>query len=228
MISKIVLASFLIWHTVTFSTEKVKILQAEGDVRIRRGVEESWNRTTSGVLLDEIDSILTGEGSAVLRTFDGTKFSLGSNTILDIADLRKLSEQEMFLMLMSKKIDKIAPGARKVKLRIGNVHVPHGSLKTDQPAGTQKAEWKLERNGAVALFEHNFLTNAAVKLNKILQKYQDVQDCGELNFRLGQTFEALDKTGQAIAAYQAASAKSEDSCEQDWGRLSEAALKNLK
>jgi hypothetical protein len=96
--------------------------------KIRRGVEESWHWAVAGMMLEEIDTILTGEASAVvLETPDGATFRLGSSAILDIADLRKITEQEMFLYLMSQKINQIAPRQKKTHLRIGNVSAIHGS-----------------------------------------------------------------------------------------------------
>jgi len=41
-----------------------------------------------------------------------------------------------------------------------------------------------------------------MKLLRILNRYPDEQDCGELHSYLGQSFEALDQPGQAIDAYQ--------------------------
>jgi hypothetical protein len=187
---------------------EVKIISFSGDVKIRYGVEESWHPAAAGMMMREIDTILTGEASAVvLEMSEGTIFRLGSHAILDIADLRKITEREMFLFLMSQKVNQIPERKDKTPLRIGNVSVVHGESKAGSPqgaAGNESQAWSQEINGARALYDQHYYPNAVVKLHKILIKYPAVSDCGEIHFHLGKAFEALSKSGQANDAYHAA------------------------
>ncbi len=218
---------------VTWAETKVNIAKASGEVKIRRGVEETWHPASAGTRLDEIDSILTGEGaSVVLETPDGKTFELGSNSILDIADLRRISERELFLFLMSKKINQIVPRQEKTKLRIGNVNVVHGELKSDSQNTSKSGNelWVFEKNGAKALFAQDYTTNAVLKLNKILLKYPNLNDCGEIHSYLGKGFEKLNKPGQAIDAYQTVLKRSDERCSSNsqlWLKEAESALKRL-
>jgi len=187
----------------------VKIISISGEVKVRRGVEESWHPAAAGMSLEAIDTILTGEASAVaLETPDGGTFRLGSYAILDIADLRKITEREMFLYLMSQKVNQIPQRPEKVKLRVGNVSVVHGESKAGESADKNKKPesqiWAQETNGAKALYEQRYYPNAVVKLHKVLAKYPDLEDCGEIHFYLGKAFEALNKPGQALEAYKVA------------------------
>ena len=187
----------------------VKISGISGEVKVRRGVEENWQRAAAGMLLEEIDSILTGEAATVtLETQDGTTFRLGSYAILDIADLRKITEREMFLYLMSQKVNQIPARPEKAKLRVGNVSAIHGESKSgtarNKSAPDESQSWKQETNGTQALYEQGYYPNAVVKLHKVLAKYPNVEDCGEIHFNLGRAFEALNKSGQAIDAYKVA------------------------
>ena len=77
----------------------VKIVKLGGEVKVRRGLEERWERAQLDMLLDEIDTILTGEnGETVLSFGEGAVFKLGSNSVLDIADLRQITAQELSLI----------------------------------------------------------------------------------------------------------------------------------
>ena len=218
---------------VIWAETKVKITKASGEVKIRRGVEETWHPASAGTHLDEIDSILTGEGArVVLDVQDGATFELGSNSILDIADLRRISERELFLFLMSKKINQIEPRQERTKLRIGNVNVVHGELKSDPQNTVNPANelWVFEKNGAKALFAQDYTTNAVLKLNKVLLKYPNLNDCGEIHSYLGKGFEKLNKPGQAIDAYQTAIKRSSETCSSNskfWLNEAESALKRL-
>src|SRR3990172_5481601 len=100
--------SLIIIAQTTFAQASVQIIKVKGDVKIRRGMEENWQPASAGAWLDEIDTILTGEATeATLAIKDGKLFTLGSNAVLDVADLRQITESELFLYLMSKKIDQI-------------------------------------------------------------------------------------------------------------------------
>ncbi len=184
-----------------------KIIRLSGDVKVRRGVEESWQPVSIGDLLEDIDTILTGaDGVAILQTAEGIHFELGTNSILDISDLRKITEKELFLYLMSQKVQKIEPRQEKTRLRIGNVSVVHGELKAESEAATDnelKSQMLIkEKNGAKALYEQQFYTNSILKFHKILDKYDVFKNHGEVYLYLGRSFEAISHPGQAIDAYQ--------------------------
>lgn len=209
MIKKItmILICMFISIQMVFAGAQVKITHISGEVKIRRGVEETWQVAVRGMLLKEIDTIQTGEGAEVtLEINSGESIKLGGNSILDISDLRKISEKEMLLFLMSKKIQKIEPRKQKTPLRVGNVSVVHGESKAEKNKATntnlKKNIWRKETNGAKALFDFQYYTNTVIKLNKILSKYSSENDCGEIHYYLGRSFEALNKNGQAIDAYE--------------------------
>jgi tetratricopeptide (TPR) repeat protein len=170
-------------------------------------VEESWQPASVDILLEDIDTILTGpDGVVVLQTTEGRSFELGNNSILDISDLRKISEKELFLYLMSKKVQKIEPRNGKTPLRIGKVSVVHGESKVESetvPGSSLKSDFLLqEKNGARALHEQKLYPNSIIKYHKILEKYNTDNVCGEIHFYLGKSLEALNQIGQAIDAYQ--------------------------
>ena len=185
----------------------VKIKRLKGDVRIRRGLEENWSSANTGILLENIDTILTGEGSEVVMELqEGSIFTLGSRSILDIGDLRRITERELFLYLMSQKVSRIQFPDKKSKLHIENVSVVRAERKTisseEEETKGDTGMWALETNGALALHDHKYYTNAIVKFHKILDKYSTSEDCGRIHFSLGNSFEAIHETGRAIDAYQ--------------------------
>jgi hypothetical protein len=183
------------------------IVSLQGSVQIRRGLDEAWQLAAAGMPLEVIDTILTGERSQViLKTADGASLKLGANIILDIADVRRLSEQEMFLWLMSQKIDQLPPRQEKTPLRFGQITSVHGEEKGRQtPAsGDRFPRWRAQVNGALALLENDYRTNAVVTCHKILRRFPEQPDCGEVHFYLGSALESLSQNGQAVEAYQTA------------------------
>ena len=205
----IILISVLISIQFLYASEmKVELINVAGDVKVRFGLNEEWQKAESGQILDEFDSILTGQdGRATLYIKDGAGFTIKSRTFLDIADLRTIKKDELFLVMMSRKVEKLEPVNNKT-IKIGNVSVIHGSeekLAQDADANAGTLDWyNLEINGAKALYDYGYYTNAAVKLCKIRDKYTDDQDCGESDYWLGKSLEAVNYTGHAMDAYQKA------------------------
>ncbi|MCI0495132.1 hypothetical protein L0Z72_08980, partial [candidate division KSB1 bacterium] len=144
----------------------VQIIEMKGEVKVRRGLDENWQPAGVGMLLEDIDTILTLEYAEVLLQIDTeTKFRLISNSVLDIGDLRKITERELFLYLTSEKINEIEPRKKKLKLRIPNVSVVHGEFRSkDQPmqVKSDSSWWKKEVNGAQALFSQSYYPNTVV------------------------------------------------------------------
>jgi hypothetical protein len=213
---------------------EIQIVNLSGDVKFRRGVEENWHVAQKDVLLEEIDTIWTGEdGKVVLQLRDNRQFTLGENSMLDIADLRNIKEEDLFLILMNQKIKKIDTSKEKMPLQIGTVSVVHGSskdssqvyLKTDT-LNQQEAV----KNGIRALFAQEFYANTIVKVKQYFNYFAMLQDCGELDYYVGRSFEMLNQFGQAIDAYEISITKNKnDSCpEQDWGKMATARLQELK
>ena len=220
------------------SSAQAKILQLSGEVKIRRGVEENWHPASAGMLLEEIDTILTLENAeVVLELGDGATFRLGSNAILDLVDLRKITERELFLYLTAQKIDKLGPTPEKPRLRIANISAVHGESKADTLIASSSAaslrRWQQETNGARALHAQQYFSNAIIKLVKILARYPEVEDCGEVRFYVAKSFEALGQPGQALESYRVALQEIEragcsDTEASRRSQAAKAAVENLK
>jgi hypothetical protein len=213
---------------------EVKVIYTSGDVKCRFGVEEHWSDVKSGIILKEIDTILTGKtGKVTLQFSDGAHFTLGANAILDIADLRKVNDQELFIFLMKMKVDKIEKKGEATPLRIGNVSVVHGTSKDTTRLTSLKSELETPervKNGIIALFNQEFFPNTIMKIHKIKDEVELNQNCGELYFYLGKSFELIDHPGQALDAYQKVIKGNEGvECSQtEWVKQANAGIKRLQ
>ena len=182
------------------------IRQVRGEVKIRRGLEENWVDAHAGDRLHELDAVLSQEGMVILKMQDGSTFKLGSHSILDISDLRRISRQEMFLFIMSEKVKKMPPRKSSV-LRSENFSSVHGEKQSLHKKTIKKSatpEWKMQLNAARAMYDQRLYPNAVVKLHKILDRFSKRADCGDVSLYLAKSFEALDEPGQALDNYHQA------------------------
>jgi hypothetical protein len=215
----------------------VKIVEAKGNVMVRFGIEESWQKAQIGSILKNIDSILSGEdGQVVLELEGGIQFKLSSNSILDIADIREIQQRELFMYLMSQKIDQLETPDENAPLKVGNVSIVHGDSKQVQNSvedKSSKQDWYLyEINGALALYDHHYYPNTIIKFMKIQNKYDPDRDGGKIDYYIGKSFEALDDGAQARDAYQQAldeykQFKEPSSKEEAWISDARTSLKRL-
>lgn len=189
---------------LTLLNAAVRIAQLNGEVKVRRGLAEDWEPAQAGMLLENIDTILTLEqGEVLLQLDENVTFRLGGNAIIDIGDLRKISEKELFLFLMKSKVEKLPVREQKIPLKIANASVVHGeSRAASAEVVTGQSQWKTELNGVRAMFQQKFYPNSIIKLHKIINKYTILPDCGETRFYLAQSLEQVEKNGQALEVYQ--------------------------
>ena len=237
MYKKIILILALVSFAAASSAAEggAVITRAKGDVKVRYGMDEAWKTASAGLKLKDIDTILTGEGAEVtLRMPDGKIFTMGRNSILDIGDLRKIVKKELFLYLVSNKIQKITPASKKTKLQIGTVSVVRAEQKSETvaaPVNIQPEAHKIrEINGALALYKQQYYPNTIIKLHKVMRKYGDKDDCGRLHFYMGKSFKEMDMDGQAADSFQAAvDSYKEQKCENsEFSGLAAEAEQELK
>ena len=218
-VARVLIACFFMLggSPLLLGSETAKIVKLNGDVKVREGLNENWDTAHIGMLLRDIDTILTLESSEVVLELDnGETFRLSSNAVVDIGDLRKITERELFLFLMSQKMDQIKTPEGKSKLRITNVSVVRAENKAAGNTESQsKAEsfWQQETNGARSMYEQDFFLNAIMKFHKILQKYPALEMCSEIYFYLAKSFENINEPGRALEAYRLVLAHAEhDAC----------------
>ena len=181
----------------------VTIQSLQGDVRVRRGMSETWESALKGDELELMDTILTGEGRVVLMRSDGSTFTLESNSILDISELRSITRREMFLYVMSQKVQNIEL-KDTTGLKAANVSAVHGEKRQMKEPLQNQEKWRMELNAARAMLNQELYPNSVVKCHKILNRYSDIHDCGSISYTLGRSFECLEESGQAIDHYQRA------------------------
>jgi hypothetical protein len=229
---------FVLFHLFVlktlFANHDVEIVRVNGDVKVRRGIEENWIRAAVGMELKEIDTILSLEGEVLLKIDKGLNFHLGNNSMLDIGDLRQITKRQLFLFLMAQKIDKIESGKESKKLRVGNVSVIHGESREqidNFPEHSIQIKLEQEINGAKALYLQNFFTNSILSFYKILNRYSTNDHAVEIFYYLGKSFEMIAEPGQAIDCYHNAveiAAKNEKNKESSLLQEINEALHKLK
>ncbi len=163
-----------------------KIIEREGEISIRHGIENAWEPYRPGEILNENVWIKSGNNSSArIERYDGQIFILPERTIIEGMELKNYSSSEILLILTSIEISNI-PSQKDKPIAPSGAYIIHGNRPTDS-ATIDSIEVKQylnhEVNGLHALFDQSFWAGVILKIFK-LKKFDKMLDWESLEFKL--------------------------------------------
>jgi hypothetical protein len=189
----------------------IVVQKVTGDVSVRHGVTEVWTRIAAGDVLRPDDTMKTGRrGSAVLVTSAvqaGRKtMTLPADVIVDMSDIRDLSQEELMLKLTMEKVRASSYEWKNEDLQIPNTAATHGA---DGAPGTLKetdpATGILQLNGVRVLFDNGFFATCALKGLKVFRQYPTLGSSFRNRLMVAEALEQVKLRGEALSEYAALS-----------------------
>ena len=190
---------------------EITVRTLEGDVRVRHGVTEHWSEVAVGDVLRPNDSVRTGKtGSTVLeldRDGSGTArtVSLPPEVIVDVSDMRTLTQEELMLKLTMEKVRSSSYKWKTDELRMPNAAVVHG-----QGSGTEEglkendqATGRFQLNGARVLFENGFYSTCILRAMEVFRHYPSMAESFASRLMVAEALVESDLRGEALAEYGA-------------------------
>jgi hypothetical protein len=186
----------------------IAVQEVRGDVQVRHGVTEHWITVAAGDVLKPDDSMRTGlDGHAeILADRDGVprRIALPSEVIVDMADIRDLTPEELMLKLTMERV-RSSPYKSRDDVPAPNAGVVHGGDKASGPPLPENdpAQGTMQWNGAQVLFNNGFYSTCALKGMELYRLYPET--AGKYNYRL-MVAESLNRAklrGEALAEYHA-------------------------
>ena len=190
---------------------EITVETARGDVRARHGVTESWTAVARGDVLKPNDSIRTGrESQAVIRVQgeEGTRtISLPGEVIVELSDIRELTQEELMLKLTMEKV-RMAPSDWKTdELGVPGAAVVHGSDRSsgETPLENDLATGKLHLNGARVLFDNNLYSTCILRGMEVFRRYPALASSVPDRMMVADALARTGLKGEALAEYGAVS-----------------------
>jgi hypothetical protein len=191
---------------------EIIVQKMQGDVSIRHGVTEVWVKVAPGDVLRPDDTMKTGKkGSAVivLPSPAGTArtFMLPGDVIVDISDIRDLSQEELMLKLTMEKVRASSYQWKSDDLQIPSAAVVHGADKASHQVMSESdpATGVLQINGAHVLFENGFFATCALKGMEIFRLYPPLGRQFRSRMMVAEALEKANLRGEAVNEYGAIS-----------------------
>ncbi len=167
---KIITVSVLIFVITALSFAQFKVLTTKGNVKVRYGVSEEWKQLNKGDQINWADAVQTSLNSLVVIQIENQKkIVLNEKTIVEIADLRHLSQEELLLKLAMERILSVPPQERDNNLIPARATIIHGEKKSKMqpPISTDIALMQL--SGAKLLYDNYFYGTCAIRIKEVLR-----------------------------------------------------------
>jgi hypothetical protein len=188
----------------------IQVQRMQGDVSVRQGVTEVWTRVAVGDVLRPDDTMKTGlKGSAVLMVSMGNgtfkRISLPPEVIVDMSDIRELSQDELMLKLTMEKVRSSPYEWKNEDLQVPNAAVIHG---TDKSAGSAALEndpavGLMQLNGTRVLYENGYYSTCALKAMEVFRFHPSLAGRFENRLLVAEALERARLRGEAINEYGA-------------------------
>lgn len=189
--------------------EGITVQSTQGEVVVRHGVTESWTPAGAGELLRPHDSMKTGgSGAAVLSvaTATGTKtVALPAEVIVDMSDIRDLTQDELMLKLTMEKVRGSSYRWDESDPAIPNAGVIHGTKKssTRELTDNDLRTGRMQLNGARVLFENGFFSTCVLRSMEVFRLFPDLNTSFEDRWMVAQALERAQLRGEALLEYGA-------------------------
>ncbi|HAL55367.1 MAG TPA: hypothetical protein DCP63_02525 [Bacteroidetes bacterium] len=174
----------------------------KGTVEVRHGVTDEWKRVKVGDVLKPEDSMRTGKSSTAAIESEKKRLTVPEMTIIDISDVRELTQEEFLLKLAMENVLAVPP-REKDEIMIPSATVLHGTGKgkEENEAATTKAVGQMQLHGAKVLYDNAFYATSILKSKETLRKYPELRSNYDARLMVASAFEKLRLNTQAVTEY---------------------------
>lgn len=189
--------------------EGITVQSTRGEVGVRHGVTEAWAPVGPGDPLRPHDSMKTGgTGAAVLSvTMAGSAktITLPPDVIVDMSDIRNLSQQELMLKLTMEKVRGSSYQWNKSDPAFPNAGVIHGSEKSSMRDLTENElrTGRMQLNGARVLFDYGFFSTCVLRSMEVFRLYPALSSSFDDRLMVARALEQAQLGGEALSEYGA-------------------------
>lgn len=184
-----------------------KIIGTKGEVYARHGMNEGWTAIVTGDLLRADDSIELNDESSATILYDGSaKITLPENTIIDLSDLRVLSQGDLLMKLAMENVRAIPDRDVIRELNIQKVTSVHGEKK-GEPARAfrpDSASGEKRLNGCRVLYRNGYYATCALRAKQVFRLHPHLAEDIDARIMVASSFEKMKLDKEAVEEYGAA------------------------
>jgi hypothetical protein len=207
-----VVSMLIVLGMATLCGGEIVVQKVQGEVHVRQGVTEVWHRVAPGDVLKPDDTMKTGpKGTAVILVpvaspQKSSKWvTLPPDVMVDISDVRELSQEELMLKLAMEKVRSSSYQPTGDGLNIPNASVVHGANKSGESPLPENeiAVGILQLNGTRVLFENGFYPTCALKAMEVFRLYPALGERFGNRLLVAEALERAHLRGESLNEYGA-------------------------
>jgi len=197
--------SFLLLLFLSCAFAEVKIIALSGSVHIRRGIEENWTKAALGDALKPEDSIELGKKSSATLLVDGkTKIFLAEESIVDVSDLRSLTQDDLLLLLAMESVRSVP---ERPSLDEGmptqQTTTIHGASRDESPPETipDKESGSKTLRGTKTLYDNGYYATCILKVKAVYRLCPDLKAAIDTRIMVADAMEKMNVRNEALNEY---------------------------
>lgn len=202
MMKRIVTSALLGLFAIPLLANDFTVKTVRGTVEVRRGVNEEWKKLKAGDVLKPEDTMRTGKSAAATIESVNKTLSVPELTMIDISDVRNLTQEEFLLKLAMENILAV-PEREENETVLPSTTVLRGSNKEKEvrvdvrplEVGTMQLQ------GARVLFDNAFFGTSILKTKETFRTYPELKSNYDARILTAQAFERMHLTNEAVAEY---------------------------
>jgi hypothetical protein len=182
----------------------VKVISLKGTASARHGVDEKWNPVSTGDILKPEDTIELGKQSSAVLIVDGSKkLTIPENVMIEIADLRMLSQEEVLLKLAMETVRSVPKRDNINQTDIPRMTTVHGSNKENIPSGMSlsRETGMMQLNGTKVLYENGYLGTCILRTKGVTRLFPSLPTAIDARLRAASALEKMNLRLEALEEY---------------------------
>jgi hypothetical protein len=181
----------------------ITVKRVKGAAEVRRGVSEEWVRVKAGIALGPENTIKTARNASLTILAEGRKLNVPELTVLDVGDLREMSQEELLLKLAMADVRVAPPRDESGETVIPNTTIVHGkNMAVPQiTASNQKDFRDMQVRGTKLLYDYGFYPTCILKAKQTMLYYPELKSRFEFRCMIANALEKMKLKGEAIGEY---------------------------
>ncbi len=202
MMKRIVTTILLGLFAIPVLANDFTVKTVRGTVEVRRGVNEEWKKLKAGDILKPEDTMRTGNSAAATIESVNKTLSVPELTMIDISDVRNLTQEEFLLKLAMENILAV-PEREENETVLPSTTVLRGSNKEKEVLEDARSleVGTMQLQGARVLFDNAFFGTSILKTKETFRTYPELKSNYDARILTAQAFEKMRLTNEAVAEY---------------------------
>lgn len=186
---------------VSFAATKVTAVK--GEVSVRHGVSEEWTVLAAGDVLKPDDTIRLGKhATATVVTDANNKLVIPELVMLDIADIRMLTQEELLLQLAMERVRSVPARNGGNDLSIPRTTTVHGDNKgVATHAVATAGDGSLQLNGVRVLYQNGYYGTSVLRAKEIYRLIPSLAANIDSRMMVASALEKMNLNSEALNEY---------------------------